>query len=517
MSQRYASYGFIGIVVLLGLLPVLSMVTHTFYDTQQGFTLSHYKNLLTQASLGTSFLHSLTLALCVASLTTLLGTMLAILLAKTTLFFRSVWMLLLLIPLLIPPYILAYGWYTLVGRESMLGHLLFGFGGSAWVLFCVYLPIPVLLTMLFLRQINPRLEEAGLLFCSWHCVLWRITLPLIRPALYFSFLLVFILTISEFSVANFLHFDIFPMQSFIQFSAFYDFTSATIYAMPLVVIVLIFLAIVAKLLKQTPLTFKSYRHPLTFPLKSMQLPFQMTIILLLILIIGFPLFGLLGQSSLADFVEAFIQAASPLTHSLVYATIGAFFLVAFGFLSALMLTYKQSKAWQILDFTLLFLFILSSTVLGIALILFWNTPYTNFIYTTPLIILIGYLSKYLFLSTKIIAMKLSQIPASLLEMAALTGATWREIVLHIILPLAKEALLISGVIGFIFILRESTITMLVAPAGTSTLPLYILTQMANGQPSTIASLCLLMILVVLMPLGILVYYFKRKKAQHDSL
>jgi len=69
MSQRYASYGFIGIVVLLGLLPVLSMVAHTFYDTQ-GFTLSHYKNLFTQASLGTSFLHSLALALCVATLTT---------------------------------------------------------------------------------------------------------------------------------------------------------------------------------------------------------------------------------------------------------------------------------------------------------------------------------------------------------------------------------------------------------------------------------------------------------------
>ena len=516
MTQRYASYGFIGIVVSLGLLPVLSMVAHTFYDAH-GVTLSHYKVLFTQPSLASSFLHSLGLGVFVATLTTLVGTSLGILFSKTTLLYRTVWVLLLLIPLLIPPYILAYGWYTLVGRESMLGHLLFGFWGSAWVLFCVYLPIPVLLTILFLRQVNPKLEEAGLLVCSWYGVLWHITLPLVKPALYFSFLLVFILTVSELSVANFLHFDIFPMQSFIQFSAFYDFTTATVYAIPLLFIVLVLLAIVAILLKQRPLALKSYRHSLIFPLKRMQFPFLIAIALLLILVIGFPLWGLLIQSSLPDFMQALKQALPPLTHSLVYATVGALLLVIFGFFSATIFVHKKSKGWQLLDFTLLFLFILSSTVLGIALILFWNTPYTNFIYTTPLIILLGYLSKTLFLSTKIIQIKLSQIPLSFLEMAALTGASYRQIISFIVLPLAKDALFISGIIGFIFILRESTITMLVAPAGTSTLPLYILTQMANGKPSTIASLCLLMILIVLIPLAVLVYYFKRKKVHHDSM
>jgi len=516
MPQRYASYAFIGIVVALGLLPVLSMVSHTFYDAQ-GFTLSHYKTLFTQASLTSSFLHSLGLGIFVATLTTVVGTLVALLLTKTTLHYRAVWIVLLLIPLLIPPYILAYGWYILVGRESMLGHLLFGFWGTAWVLFCVYLPIPILLSTLFLRQVNPKQEEAGLLFCPWYCVVWHITLPLIKPALYFSFLLVFIFTVSELSVANFLHFDIFPMQSFMQFSAFYDFTTATVYAMPLLVIVLGLLGIMAILLRQTPLAYKSYQHPLIFPLKGMQFPFQMAVVLLSILVIGFPLWGLLIQSSLSELIQASKQALSPLTHSLLYATIGALLLVIFGFFSATILLYKKSKGWQLLEFTLLFLFILSSTVLGIALILFWNSPSTNFIYTTALIILLGYLSKYLFLTTKIIQIKLSQIPTSLLEMAALTGASYRQILFLIVLPLAKEALFVSGIIGFIFILRESTITMLVAPAGSSTLPLYILTQMANGKASTIASLCLLMILIVLIPLATLVYYFKRKKVHHDSM
>ena len=515
MIQRYTSYGVVGMVVILGLLPVLSMIIDTIYDAQ-GLTLSHYRTLFIQPALSRSFLHSLELGVIVATATTLLGTMLGILLSKTTLPFRSAWILLLIIPLLIPPYILAYGWYTLLGRESLLGDLLFGFWGSVWTLFSIYLPIPLLISILFLRQINPKLEEMGLLYCSWKCVLWRITLPLLKPALFLSFLLVFILAISEFSVANFLHFDIFPMQSFIQFSAFYDFKTATVYAMPLVVIVLALLGIGAILLKKRDITFRSYPHPLIFSLKDMQFPLQISIIFLIMLVIGLPLFGLIAKSTLSSFIQAFYQAISPLTHSLLYATVGALLLVLFGFFSAQTLFYQKTKGYQFLDFTLLFLFILSSTVLGIALILFYNTTYTNFIYSTPLIILIGYLSKYLFLSTKIIEIKLSQIPSSLLEMATLTGASWRETLLGIVLPLTKEALYISGVIGFIFILRESTITMLVAPAGTTTLPLYILTQMANGNPSIIASLCLLMILIVLVPLAGLVYYFKRKKDLHDD-
>jgi len=157
---------------------------------------------------------------------------------------------------------------------------------------------------------------------------------------------------------------------------------------------------------------------------------------------------------------------------------------------------------------ILFFFVLSSIVLGIALILFWNRPYTNMVYTTPLIILFGYLIKYLFLTTKILELKLSQIPHNLIESAQLLGASWYQILYTILIPLLKESLIIAWIVGFIFSLRESTITMLVAPAGASTLPTYILTQMANGKASTIATLCLLMVATLLVPLTGLLLYIK---------
>jgi iron(III) transport system permease protein len=55
-------------------------------------------------------------------------------------------------------------------------------------------------------------------------------------------------------------------------------------------------------------------------------------------------------------------------------------------------------------------------------------------------------------------------------------------------------------VGFIFTLRESSITQLVYPAGYETLPVYILTQMANGKTEIIASLCVILTLMMIVPL-----------------
>jgi iron(III) transport system permease protein len=47
--------------------------------------------------------------------------------------------------------------------------------------------------------------------------------------------------------------------------------------------------------------------------------------------------------------------------------------------------------------------------------------------------------------------------------------------------------------------RDLGITMLVYPPGSDTLPVRILTLMANGAPSLIAALCVILIAVTLLP------------------
>jgi iron(III) transport system permease protein len=516
MTQRQLSTVVIVFLSFLGLVPILFMIGSTLFG-QNGFSLDAYEALFSDNALWKSFQNSLLLAFTVATATTVLGTLLAILLSKTNLYFRFIWMIILIIPLLIPPYILAYGWYGLLGRESDLGHILFGFWGTFFILFSVYLPIPIFIVSLFLQHVNPRLEEAGLLYCNWRCVLTHIIIPLIFPALVFSFLLVFMLSIGEFSVANFLRYDIFPMESFIQFSAFYDFKTATVYTMPLVIIVVLVLLVQFLFSGQHTLN-ASYQNNKLIPIpKNRQVPLIAILLLFILTIVGFPLFGLLKHIDMQSFILAFEHALPSLRNSVVYAFLGATLLACFGFLTAYIIHYKTTKAWYFLQSFMLFLFVLSSITLGISLILFWNHSLTNFVYATPLILLLGYLIKYLFLSSKIIELKFVQIPSSLIESAQLTGASWHQILWGILLPLVKDTLIFAWFMGFIFTLRESTLSMLLSPAGSSTLPTYIFTQMANGKEATIASLCLMMILTILLPLFTFIGYTSKKMRDKGKL
>ena len=77
-------------------------------------------------------------------------------------------------------------------------------------------------------------------------------------------------------------------------------------------------------------------------------------------------------------------------------------------------------------------------------------------------------------------------------MAALIAVT--------ISSLAKRGLIGAWIIAYIFCLRDLGITLVVYPPGFDTLPVRILTLMANGTPSLIAALCVILIAVTLLPL-----------------
>ena len=63
-------------------------------------------------------------------------------------------------------------------------------------------------------------------------------------------MLVFLLSFGEFSVPNFLRYDVFPVESFTQFSAFYNFKAATATALPLAAVTLLLLFVEAAFLRE---------------------------------------------------------------------------------------------------------------------------------------------------------------------------------------------------------------------------------------------------------------------------
>jgi len=240
--------------VVIGILPLIFMLAKSV-NIDGHFSILFYKNLMNSGREWILIGNSFTLSFLTALLTMAVGLPLGILFAKTDLPFGKLFTVFFTIPLLVPPYITAISWFDLLGRIGLISKILspaaaerssawlFGLPGCVLVLFSTFLPIVILLTITYLKTVNPRLEEAGKLVSGWAGVLKGITIPLIMPGVLLASILVFLLTLGEIGVPTFLRYDVFPVESFTQFSAFYNFGAATAAAVPLVVVTFIVLII----------------------------------------------------------------------------------------------------------------------------------------------------------------------------------------------------------------------------------------------------------------------------------
>jgi len=486
------------LLVAVAFLPVLSMFAKSIM-VEGHFSLAPYSEVMGSSHQWNLMRNSMVLSGLVMFFSVAVGLPLGILFGKSDFPFRRFLAGIFVVPLLIPPYILAVSW------SDLLGNGLFGLPGAAFILFSIFLPIPMLLTMVFLRTINPRLEEAARLVSGWPGVLRGVTIPLVLPGVLLSAVLVFLLSFGEFSVPNFLRFPVFPVESFTQFSAFYNFKAATAATIPLVVVTLVLLFAEAGFLREktyqlrpspdidslAPLGLGGYRWPV----------FTAVAVLALVLVIV-PLAVLLIQAGgLNIYAEALVGSWGSLMRSIGYAVAGATLLAFMGFITGYLIQRKALWCWRVVDSMMLFIFVLPSTVVGIGLISLWNTPETTFIYSTPLIIILGYVAKYTALTSRISVAHLGQIPLSMEEAAQVSGAGWFHTMVVIVAPMAWRGLAVSWLVGYIFCLRDMGITMLVYPPGYETLPVRIFTQMANGSPQLIAALCTIMIVATLLPVG----------------
>src|SRR5262245_59065332 len=205
---------------------------------------------LFSAGSGRLFLNTVRLGVAVAGLAGAVGTLLGLLLAKTDLIGRRAMLALLTFPLFLPPYVLALGWFTILGREGLIAALLgpsvgvvtaeafFGMSGAVLVLTVAYVPIVLHLARLGLRAIDPAAEEAARLRCTWAHTVRRVNLPLIAPAIALGMLITFILVVGEFGVPAYLRYPVFSGAVFTQFAAFLDIRAAVITSIPLGLLVI---------------------------------------------------------------------------------------------------------------------------------------------------------------------------------------------------------------------------------------------------------------------------------------
>lgn len=528
LSKKILFLFAIVIFVLLVVLPLGYTFFETFFIGQQ-ISLNHYVEIFTKGNLRLLFWSSL-MAATVGLICTLAGGAIGFLLSKTDLPFSGSLKLLLLIPLLVSPYYFAVAWrdfFIVIGQERIMQGSLASVG---FILTLCYMPLSMLIFSSAFTGINSKLEEAGLLIASRTQVFKSITLPLVKPAIFSSFILVFILAISEMSVASYYIVKSYTSEIFIQFSAFYNHETAIATSSLLILLCLSLLLFERSYLVHAPFLSISSKGNIfkKTALKNWRTPVLAMLLTYLIMTIVTPLIvlaiqafekpvpaalqpGNIPQWRLMEmpegmdekgfyFKEAFKRLEPVIRESLLYAFIGAALLCILGFIYAY---YNNQRKQKSFDLVLLFVFAVPSTVLGVSMIKFYNQPSLKFIYGTFAIVLIGYIGKFAFIASKVIGHSMKQIPRSLEEAAALSGAGLFLRLRKIIFPLVMDGFFVAFILCFVFCLGEIAVSIVVYPPGTSLLPIQIATSMHNTPDGLISAMVLIALTVTMLALAAL--------------
>ena len=515
-TVRMRSFRDLGLVLPVGALVLGPVGFLAWMGVSQGLGdfLTRASELDVLPTVGRVFL----LATATTILAALMGVPLAWLTVRSDLPGRQCIRWLAPLPLAIPPYIGAIVYQILFAprgpMNAALVHLLdlppnirvvsiYGVAGAAWVLSLFVFPYIFLLVAAGLERMNPALEEvARATGMSRWAVFFKVTLPMLRPALVGGGLMVFLYAWADFGVVSLLRVRTLT-------TIVYDYVQGTMdWAIPAglsVFLTLITLAVLAAQLRILGRGAYAQVAGTTRPAPPVsvgrwRIPAMAYGFVVLLCALGVPVGVLAYQASrLAPGAAwAFLAQQVPyIANSLLTAASGASIAVAL----ALVIGWLQARRRLGRGVSLLFQvgYAIPGTVLGLGMVGFFQVA-VPLIYGNPIVLVLGYLVLFVTPALQGVSAALAQISSSLEDAARGLGRGPLATFWEVTLPLLRTGLVGSWVLVFILCMRELAATLILRPPGFDTLPVRIWIHTLDvGPVPTAALLALVLVAIVALP------------------
>ncbi|MEN0138004.1 MAG: iron ABC transporter permease [Rhodococcus sp. (in: high G+C Gram-positive bacteria)] len=520
---RVTLWLFVAAVIVAPLATVVSL----------GFGGNHIAQLIDDDIVGAAT-HSVVSAGLSAVFAVALATVMALLLDRTDLPGRGVLRLILLSPLMIPPFVGAIAWTGLLGPSGLVNRFWTErFGGPLWNIYggdgVVFLltvhsyPLAYLIIAAALRKVPGDLEQIARIggASPWRAMR-TVTLPLLRPALLAAFTLTAVSNLADFGIPALIGL---PERYVTLSTMVYRYIQSGTVDRPLEVVstigvVLLSLAVLAvfvdrRLSRRSRQLDGPVTAPQPLPLGGGRLLAGALIWTVGLALMGFPIFALASQAllpapgvpltwdnlTLASIVAAVTAPGTVVgvQNSLLLA-VGAGIVCAFaGLVIGVLTTRTRSRDNAGLDL----LAMLPQAVPGLVIAVGWLIVgrYTG-LFDTRWVILCAYVTAFLAIVVQAVRAPLSTTPGSLEEAARASGASRLRSLRDVPVAMTVPAAATGGVLVALTAVRELTMSVLLVAPGTQTLGVSIFTLQQAGDYNAASALSLLVALVGIAGLGL---------------
>ena len=520
MKQKLISAGTLAVLLVLVALPLLFIVLQAIFPRFSAGSLegafSGVAALIADPQLPMMLGGTLWVACGVALMSVLIGLPLGVLRGLFNVPLPRLWDVLFLIPFLTPPYIAVLEWTLLLQSNGYLqqltgwdlNDLLFSRSGIVLVMTLNIFPVVYFAVSRSLLASGQRLAIVARVHgaCAWRAF-WHITLPMLSPALAAGMLLAFTLAIEEYGVpaalgprAGLLMLTVGIEKKLADWPI--DLPGASLLSLLLMAVALLAWWLQKRLTgdkEGTSVTGKPGENsgaelgwlalPATLLMASVggvavMLPGASMVLTSLMSTLSGGIHG--DNFTLRHFTALFAQqgdALSALGTSLSLALASALIVGVIGLLAAWLVLVQKMKGSAIVDALSLMPAALPGVVVGVGLILLWNQPFWPVSpYNTGFMLLLSYCCLLLPWPVRYVGSALRQLGHNLEPAARVHGATPLQALRLIVLPLVFPALLAAMLMVFAIASRELVTSLLLAPAGTQTVAVFIWRQFEQGSP-----------------------------------
>lgn len=437
---------------------------------------------------------SLGIAGSVTALALIQGIILGLLLGKTDVVGRRVALLLHAFPMFLPPFLLALGWFHLLGRQGLIGgaatsDLLFNELGAIGVMALTFVPVVTVLVTLGLQGVDPSLEEAARAVAPPWRVAIRILLPLAWPSAALAALVVFALSLSELGVPMFLRVDVYPAAVFARLGGVaYAPGEAFALVLPLFIVALLLVAAERRLIGRRSFAALGLRteegavHPLGRWRSIASAACWGAVALSLL-----PIVALAIRAGRGGFTRVPAWIGGSLQNSLLVSIAAATVILALSVILGRAVARGRPGA-ALLDTVTVLGFVAPASVLGVGLIASWNRPATQAVYGSLAIVAVAFVARYTVIGSRTVAAAVAQSSPHLEEAGAAFGGRFARRLLRIVIPVHLRGVIAAWLLALVFCLRDLETAVLIYPPGRETLPVRIFTLEANGPESVVAAL-----------------------------
>ena len=522
---------------LLLLYPLARLLISSMTGEEGGseVLLRTYVQFFTRKYYYETLIHSLGVSVIVTVLATLLGAPLAYLVSRFDIPGKLLVRALIVLTFVSPPFIGAYAWILLLGRNGVLTGWLAGLGvrlpsvygmnGIVLVLTLQALPFVFLMVSAGLRTVDQSIEDAAInLGRRPSAVALTVIAPLIVPSLATGALLVFVTSLSDFGTPAIIgeNFRMLASQIYTEYVNEHGGNPAEASALSLILLVI---TVGALLWQRSWVRRRSYGQVTVRPLAPRVLApaaraAATAYVYAVVLTASLPLATIVvssflkgkgplitGEFTLQGYAGA-IRLPAALYNTVVLSTVSTVICVAAGALIGYVVSRRRDRLAGALDAFSMVPYAVAGVVMGIAIaIAFGGAPF--YLGGTAAILVIVYFIRRVPYSIRSVAGMLGQIGAQVEEASVNLGVPPGRTFLRVTVPMVTPALISGALLTFATIAREFNSTVILYSGSTRTLPVEVFAQVLQGDFATASVIGTVLIAVSVVPIVVLFRFLDR--------